>query len=55
LDFFDRVGVGPRPRRTAEGRGEVVPSIRYTFSLVADPNDCDRELVEVDALTPGRR
>src|SRR3954467_9983451 len=35
------------------GAVKSVPSIRYTFSLVAEPNDCDRELVEVDALTPG--
>jgi hypothetical protein len=35
------------------GAVKSVPSIRYTFSLVADPNDCDLELVEVDALTPG--
>ena len=35
------------------GAVKSVPSSRYMFSLVAEPNDCERELVEVAALTPG--
>ena len=34
------------------GAVKSVPSIRYRFSLVADPNDCERELVGVAGLTP---
>ena len=36
-----------------EGAVKSVPSSRYMFSLVAEPNDCERELVEVAGLTPG--
>ena len=35
------------------GAVKSVPSSRYMFSLVAEPNDCERELVEVAGLTPG--
>ena len=33
------------------GAVKSVPSSRYMFSLVAEPNDCERELVERDGTS----